>query len=211
MEKLNWKIIIIIALSAALISILSGLIGGVDISSILLRALVVLLIFSVFTAVVNLVAVTFLKSSVVESQKTASQQAGTDGSNVNIVLTEDDEAVSGLYSGSDDEQIGEDASQLSDNEQIDEQKVVSSKMDQSASMSMNIDSLPDLGSFSTTFASAEDNEDKKNDSDIESGYNNESTSFSSGSKLSAGGLASTIAEQNSPEDLAKAVKTVLKK
>jgi hypothetical protein len=200
---------LIIALISAFISILSGFIGGVGISTILLRALVVIIIFSVFASVIYLIAITFLNSDTVNSTSSDENQPASDGSRVNIVLNEDDDALSGLYSeveasGNVDETLS------SGNEQKSGSKQSRSYTISGADNSLDIDSLPDLGSFSTTFSSASDNEEKNNDSELESGYN-ESKSYSSGRKLSAEGLAGTIAQQNSPEDLAKAVKTVLKK
>jgi len=185
------------------------LIGGVGASSIFLRALVVLIVFAIFAALINFVSVTFLDSgSVTVQPQEKSQSSRSEGSNIDIVLPEDDSALA---------ELGSEPGEFSGDELVSETEEVSSSESQKSSSSgnnpnvmssMDIDTLPDLGSFSTTFTSAEDNEEKKTDSEAESGYN-ENTSFSSGKKLSADGLAGTIAEQNSPEDLAKAVKTVL--
>ncbi len=210
LEKLNLKVILIIALSAALISILSGLIGGVNASSVFFRAFIVLLFFSVFAAVINFVSVTFLDSGSVENQTPNKDNSGSEGSNVNIVLTEDDEALSELGSVENEAQSDEFTEQLPEDLKSQGYESDISGVDQSKMSSIDIDTLPDLGSFSTTFMSASENEEKNPDSDGESGYNKD-TSFSSGSRQSPDGLAGKIAEQNSPEDLAKAVKTVLKR
>ena len=187
----------------------SGLIGGVDIATILLRVLIVIIIVTIFTAIINLVAVSFLDSNSVENTTPIKEEAGQDGSRVNIVLTEDDNTISELPSEPDDIS-GEVTGDVPDNEVSVGGEPSRTPSSQSQAASMDIDTLPDLGTFSTTFTSATENEEKNTDSDVESGYN-ESTSVSSGNRLSPEGIASTIAEQNSPEDLAKAVKTVLKK
>ncbi len=189
---------------------MSGLAGGVGISSILLRALIVLIVFTVFASLVNMIAMTFLVSGTVENINTVQDVSQGEGSNINIVLTEDDDAISELYSEESGSETDDTSSSDIDNNSQDSQSPGNASGNSYLSESMDIDSLPDLGSFSTTFSSAVDNEEKKTDSEVESGYN-ESNSFSSGSRFSAEGLAGTIAAQNKPEDLAKAVKTVLKR
>lgn len=210
LEKLNWKTIIISALAAVFISILSGLAGGVGIPSILLRAVIVLLLVAVFASLVNILAMTFLDSGTVRENKAAPDLSRGEGSNINIVLTEDDDAISELQSGNSEGEQSSNSSVQDEDYSRKSQKTVDSSGNSVFSETLDIDSLPDLGSFSTTFSSAVDNEEKKTDSEVESGYN-ESNSLSSGSRFSAKGLAGTIAEQNKPEDLAKAVKTVLKR
>jgi len=183
----------------------------VGISSILLRALIVLILFFLFAAAVNFIAVTFLNSGTNDNFSSEKGATAAEGGKINIVLTEDDDAISELPSEP-VEQDGEETLQAEENVLPSDRSADSgiSSANSASAASMDIDSLPDLGSFSTTFSSAVDNEEKKTDSDVESGYN-ESNSFSTGSKLSAAGIAGTIAEQNKPEDLAKAVKTVLKR
>lgn len=209
LEKLNWKTIIISALSAVFISILSGLAGGVGISSILFRAFIVLIVFVLFSGLVNFIVMTFLSSDTIVSN-TVQNVSQEEGSKVNIVLTEDDDAISELQSD-DSVPVNENTSSVDIGSETRNSESSGDKSEKSdLSESVDIDSLPDLGSFSTTFSSAVDNEEKKTDSEVETGYN-ESNSFSSGSKFSAEGLAGTIGAQNTPEDLAKAVKTVLKR
>lgn len=205
------KNITITALIAACVSMLSGLIGGVDIPSILLRAFFVLIFFAIFSVVVSLVFMTFLTSGTDDFSKEDGDQPESGGSRVNIVLKEEnDDVLSGLYSEQENSQEGDQESSLPNDKKSEVQESGNMGVSQLGGDLMDIDTLPDLGSFTTTFSSAENNEEKKYESEPESGYN-EGNSFSSGGRKSSEGLAGTIAKQNSPEDLAKAVKTILKK
>ena len=119
-------------------------------------------------------------------------------------------AIDELSEDSEDQGSEETVSQTPEENDSEFHGAIKSSLNQDSGLSMDIDTLPDLGSFSSSFSSAVDNEEKRTDSDEESGYN-ENTSLSSGSKFSAEGLAGKIADQNRPEELAKAVKTVLKR
>lgn len=210
MEKLNWKFIVITALAAVFISILSGLVGGVSVGSILVRAFVVLLVFAFFSAALNFVAVTFLQNENgtenPESPENITPESG--GSKVNIVLTEDDEVAELQAEPEGDESTGMATGTVESTSKTNGLGERSRQVDMEMATSMDVDTLPDLGSFSSTFSSQAENEEKKTEPEAESGYN-EGTSFSSGGRLSPQGIAGTIAEQNSPEDIAKAVKTVM--
>lgn len=213
-EKLNWKYIAISALAAVFISVLSGLVGGVDAASVLLRAVVVLVLFALFASAVNFVAVSFLVSGENPSGGDSETDDSAGGSRVNIVLDEDDNPIPLQPTDDDDKEAedisGDDGDEESGGRSSQKLGERSKQVDLEMKTSVDIDSLPDLGSFSSTFSTSEPEEEKKTDSGEENEYN-KSESFSSGHRLSPEGIAGVIAEQNSPEDLAKAVKTVMNK
>lgn len=188
---------------------MSGLVGGVSVPSIFFRAFIVLLSFVFFAAVVNIIAVSFLDFGT-DNFSSENETSGTEGGKVNIVLSDDDDVISEnpAESGQPDEEV----SSLLESEDVtgNSPGKGGNFSSSTSAASLDIDSLPDLGSFSATFSSAVDNEEKKTDSDVENGYN-ESDSFSSGRGRPADGLVDKITAQNNPEDLAKAVKTVLKR
>ncbi len=209
----NWKIIIVSTLAATIISVFSGVLGGVDFGSILLRAFVVAIIFTVFTALLNFVVTKYLvgEDDDLNVKLPNVEKGAADGSKVNIVLTEDDNVV--LEASADSEEEVADgeivAKELPEGKEEIKKAGDSSNVNQSFDTTLEIDTLPDLDTFSTAFTSKEENIEEVNESETKSGYNSSSTSF--GSKLSGEGLAGAMVEQNSPEDLAKAVKTVLKR
>ena len=209
MEKLNWKFIAITALAAAFISVLSGLIGSVGAMSLVLRALAVLFIFALFAAAINLIAFNFLKVGESPSGDSGETDADSGGSRINIVLDEEDNPISagaGEAGGGDSSgSLSVNASEESLSQDLGER---SKQTDLEMATSIDIDNLPDLGSFSSSFSASVPEEEKKTDSGEENEYNN-NASFSSGRRLSPEGIAGAIAEQNSPEDIAKAVKTVM--
>ncbi|MBN2655468.1 MAG: hypothetical protein JXR86_00290 [Spirochaetales bacterium] len=179
----------------------------------MLRAIVVLIFFAIFAAAVNWVAVSFLVSGETFSGDETAPSENAGGGRVNIILDDDDNPVS-VTPESDEENEDDPGSDEDDDDiprgasrKLGER---SRQVDLEMATAMDIDSLPDLGSFSSTFSSSGPDEEKKTDSGEENEYNN-NASFSSGRRLSPEGIAGTIAEQNSPEDLAKAVKTVMNK
>ena len=206
------KSIIISALVAAIISIFSGIIGGVDFLSILIRAFVILIIFSFFAAVVNIIVSIYLKSNSSSSNAPEEKESEPEGSRVNIVLTEDDDAVSVEGFESEFETQNENllSGKTENADEVQPREKERKLSDQRIFSSMEIDTLPDLDTFTPAFASKEEKEEETSDSGRSSVYVF-ITGFSSGSRYSAEGLAGTIGSQNSPEDLAKAVKTVLKR
>ncbi len=190
----------------------SGVLGVVDFGSILLRAFVVAIIFTVFAALLNFVVTKYLvgEDGDLKVKLPNEEKASADGSKVNIILTEDDNVVEASTNSEEEVANGEIvAEELPEGDEESKKAGESSKANQSFDTSLEIDTLPDLDTFSTAFTSKEENIEEVNESETKSGYNSSSSSF--GSKHSGDGLAGAIVEQNSPEDLAKAVKTVLKR
>lgn len=212
MAKLNWKFIVITALLAAFISVLSGLIGGVGVSSVLIRLVLVAILFSLLGAAINFVALTFLSNGESSSVETPSASSGeSEGNRVNIVLEDENSGAADVIDEPEsDSSTGEIEYNSTGHEKENNLGERSLKVDSDMTTSFDIDTLPDLGAFSSAFSQEEHEEEKSTDSGEESGYN-ENASFSSGGRLSSQGIAGTIAEQNSPEDIAKAVKTVMKR